>query len=58
MKILNKQEPEEMRLIIHQILICKILLFFTKNVLQIYITSQLLMQLLHQIILHPLEIIF
>ena len=58
MKILNKQKLEEMHLIIDQILVCKILLFFTKTVLQIHITSQLLMLLLHQIILHALEIIF
>ena len=29
MKILNKQKLEEMHLIIDQILVCKILLFFT-----------------------------
>ena len=58
MKLLNKQKLEEMHLIIDQILVCKILLFFTKTVLQIHITSQLLMLLLHQIILHALEIIF
>ena len=58
MKILNKQKLEEMHLIIDQILVCKILLFFTKTVLQIHITSQLLMLLSHQIILHALEIIF